>query len=375
MDEVAPMFESIAQNNFSLPEQLPGRILLVDDEALIRKSLQKFLEIKGYTADTAENGIQALEKLETSEYDLVITDLKMPGLDGRDLLRSMAEKFGNTPRIVLTAVGSNEDILLALKTGAYDFISKPILDYTLLNYTIQRALEHRKLNEDRCRTIEQMEKVNEVLSMLNRGLDTEEIFRSIDVSLKSVIPFNRMILFSFEQERSSLSVKLSSSDRKMVLQPDFSFKINGPLLEKLNERRDVYIINDINTFLLKNPRLEEINLLAQEGIMSCIIMELTFNEKNWGYLLFGSDERHAYNEDHQRFLRLIAGQLALGINRGELLTELEVHTKHLEHLVKVRTYEVLKTQNTTIFALSKLAETRDNETGNHLHRMRNYCIL
>jgi len=369
------MNEQTPENRIMEDPFIHGRILVVDDEPLIRKTMMKFLEKSGYTVDTAEDGARAAEKLEASPFDLVITDLKMPGVDGRELLKTMAEKFPGIPRIVLTAVGSNEDILLALKTGAYDFIAKPIVDFVFLNHTIQRALERKKLNEDKIRTLEQMEKVNELLSMLNRGLDTAEIFRIIDVSLKTVIPFNRMMLLAYEDDQSSVRVKLSSSDRKMEIGPDYIISGEKSFAGRIPLNNEVCIINCIEEYTRAYGYSEEFSLLAKEGISSCIIIDLSFNDKNWGYLLFGSDTSSAYNEDHERFLRLIAGQISLGIHRGELLSELEVHTKHLEHLVKVRTYEVLKTQKTTIFSLSKLAEIRDNETGDHLHRMRNYCIL
>jgi response regulator RpfG family c-di-GMP phosphodiesterase len=354
---------------------LPGRILLVDDEHLIRKTLKVFLERNGYTVETAEDGGAAIRALETSAFDLVITDLRMPGVDGRELLRVMSDRFKNIPRIVLTAVDSSADILLALKTGADDFITKPIVDFSFFNHTIQRALERKKLNEDRQRALIQMEKVNEIISMLNRGLDTSEIFRIIDISLKQVLPFNRMILFAQDYEHHSLSVKLATSDRKMMLLPGQTFLFDETGYASLSRGNDVFVIDDLCTFIEKNTSFNEFKLLAEEGILSGIMMELVFNEKRWGYLFFGADAKEVFDEEHARFLRLIAGQISLGIHRGELLTELEIHTKHLEHLVKVRTYEVLKTQKTTIFALSKLAETRDTETGDHLHRMRNYCIL
>ena len=354
---------------------LTGRILIVDDEQLIRKTLQAFFEQSGYQSDSADDGASAIKHLETESWDLVITDLKMPGVDGRELLRIMAERFNNIPRIVLTAIDSTEDILLALKTGADDFITKPIIDFSLLNHTIQKALERKKLNDDRNLALAQMEKINEVISMLNRGLDTEEIFRLIDVSLKQVVPFNRMILFASDTERGILTVKFAAAERKMMIVPGQTFSFDIIKYPELMTRKGVYIIDDARVFVEERESLQEFKLLLREGILSGIMMELVINDKRWGFLFFGSDSLGAFNEDHTRFLRLIAGQISLGIHRGELLSELEVHTKHLEHLVKIRTYEVLKTQKTTIFALSKLAETRDNETGDHLHRMRNYCIL
>ena len=354
---------------------LTGRILIVDDEPDIRRTLRTFFERSGYLSDCAEDGLDAVQHLEREPYDLVITDLRMPGVDGRDLLRIMAEKFSHIPRIVLTAIDSSDDILLALKTGADDFIQKPITDFSLLNHTIQKALERKKLGDDRVRTIVQMEKVNEVISMLNRGLDTEEIFRLMDISLKAVLPFNSMILFENDTEHGIVTVRLAASDKKISLLPGTSFPMSEAQYAEMGGRKDMYTLRDARSFLESHASFSGFRPLYEAGILSGILMELVFSDKHWGYLFFGSDSIDAFSEDHARFLRLIAGQLAFGIHRGELLSELELHSKHLEHLVKVRTYEVLKTQKTTIFALSRLAEKRDNETGDHLHRMRNYCIL
>ncbi|HEY1407237.1 MAG TPA: HD domain-containing phosphohydrolase [Spirochaetota bacterium] len=355
---------------------LPGSILLVDDEALIRKTLQKFLVKHGYEVDTAENGLEALKKLESKTYDLVITDLKMPGLDGRELLKAMSERFGNIPRIVLTAIGSNEDILLALKTGAYDFISKPIVDFAFLNYTIQRALERKKLTDDRILALAQLEKVNDILSLLNRGLDSEEIFKMLNVSLKSIIPFNRITLIKDNRDKSSFEIRLAASDLPMILKSRQEIGYNMENIDHyLSGSDDIFIIDNIVDVFSKPPFPSEFVQFGEEGLSSAIIMTLTINDQRWGYLMLASELVSVYKEEHLTFLRLIAGQVALGIQRGELLAELEVHTKHLEQLIKVRTYEVLKTQKMTIFALSRLAETRDNETGDHLYRIRNYCIL
>lgn len=355
---------------------LPGHILLVDDEALIRKTLQRFFVKNGYTVDTAENGIEALKKLEVNTYDLVITDLKMPGLDGRELLKAMAERFGGIPRIVLTAIGSNEDILLALKTGAYDFISKPIVDFAFLNYTIQRALERKKLTEDRIQALAQLEKVNDILSMINRGLDSEEIFKMLNVSLRSIIPFNKMVLIRDNPITSTFEIRLAASDLKMVMQPHHEIPYNSSAFDVIrNSSEDIFITNNISDMFANTSFSSEFIDLDDKGVSSAITMTLRISDKRWGYLMLVSEMSSVYREEHVTFLRLIAGQVSLGIQRGELLAELEVHTKHLEQLVKVRTYEVLKTQKTTIFALSRLAETRDNETGDHLYRMRSYCIL
>jgi DNA-binding NtrC family response regulator len=144
-----------------------GSILIVDDEHLVRKALSRYLVKMGYTIDTAEDGNVAIAKLESEPYDLVLTDLKMPNLDGRELLTMMSEKFPDIPKIVLTGFGTNDDIILALKTGAYDFLTKPIMDFAILYHAIERALDRKRLNDEKNRYVEQLSQINDIITMLN----------------------------------------------------------------------------------------------------------------------------------------------------------------------------------------------------------------
>ncbi len=352
-----------------------ANILVVDDEELIRSSLSRYLEKKGYHVQTAENGEKALEKMADFEFDLVITDLKMPIMDGRVLLKIMSERHNDIPRIVLTAVGSDDDILHALKTGAYDFLSKPIVDYKLLYYSVARAVERKRLNDEKNSALKQLEKVNDLVFMLNKGMETEEIFKSIYKSLMSVIPLNRLTLFELDVQNKNLFVKLSESDRKYILSPGENISISDVFLDDLQGHREIRIFPDLNQYIKNSGYSEKLKQLADEGFKSVVAMPIVIDDIIKAILVFFSDSYDDYTEDHKTFLQSIAGQIGFSLQRGELLSQIEMHSKHLEHLVKVRTHEVLKTQKTTIFALSKLAEIRDNETGEHLERMRNYCVL
>ena len=104
---------------------------------------------------------KALEKLNNFQYDLVLTDLRMPNMGGRELLQMMSDKFSNIPKIVLTGYGTNDDIIVALKTGAYDFLTKPISDFTILKHSVDRAVERKRLNDERTRHVEQLKQINE----------------------------------------------------------------------------------------------------------------------------------------------------------------------------------------------------------------------
>ena len=101
-------------------------VLVVDDEADIRELLVLTLQRMGVDADTVSTIKEAREALEARPYDLCLTDMRLPDGDGLDVLKHIAENHGNTPVAVITAYGSTENAVLALKAGAFDYLAKPI---------------------------------------------------------------------------------------------------------------------------------------------------------------------------------------------------------------------------------------------------------
>ncbi|MBS1826770.1 MAG: response regulator, partial [Acidobacteria bacterium] len=102
-----------------------GRILIVDDEADIRESLETLLSLEGYSIDEAPNATEGLRKLEQANYDLVLLDLMMPDRSGMEVLKEVRERDTETPICMITAYGSVEVAVEALKNGAQDYFSKP----------------------------------------------------------------------------------------------------------------------------------------------------------------------------------------------------------------------------------------------------------
>ncbi len=359
-------------------EETPGKsgnILIVDDEQLVRKALSRYLSRVGYSVEVAEDGNCAIEKLGEKPYDLVLTDLKMPNLDGRELLTLMAERYPDIPKIVLTGFGTNEDIILALKTGAYDFLTKPIMDFAILYHAIERALDRKRLNDEKNRYIEQQRQISDIITMLNRGKKTEEIFMTLNTTLKKIIPFNRLSLAMINDEDKSVVTKIVQSDDMINLGVGERFPLPESSLQGVAMDKDTLLINDLEEYAREHPGSRNTSLLLAEGMKSSLVLPLIINNVTRGFLLFASERAKAFSSEHILFLKSISGQISFSIQRGELMDQLELHTKNLEHLVKVRTHEILKTQKTTIFALSKLAETRDHDTGEHLERIRNYSVL
>src|SRR6185295_16046955 len=132
-----------------IPEEDPGKghILVIDDEADIRESLETLLTLEGYAVDLAFNGGEGLRALESKGYDLVLLDLMMPDRSGMGVLREVRERDHETPIFLITAYGSVEVAVQALKSGANDYFSKP-WDNEKLLLEIARMISARRLQRE-----------------------------------------------------------------------------------------------------------------------------------------------------------------------------------------------------------------------------------
>jgi DNA-binding NtrC family response regulator len=123
------------------------RILVVDDEKLIRWSLQKNLSRAGYEVMEAEDGIQALEVIEENGADLVLLDIRMPGKDGIEVLQHVVERHPEVPVILMTAHSSVEGAVDAMKRGAFNYLVKPFKQDEML-VLARKALETTRLRRE-----------------------------------------------------------------------------------------------------------------------------------------------------------------------------------------------------------------------------------
>ena len=125
----------------------PAKILVVDDEINIREALATILEAEGYGVRAAASAEEAISKLGEDFFQIVISDMRMGGGSGMDLLRWIRTNCPETEIILLTAFGSVEDAVEAMKLGAYDYLSKPV-DRRRLSLLIGKALEKQQLAEE-----------------------------------------------------------------------------------------------------------------------------------------------------------------------------------------------------------------------------------
>ncbi len=158
---------------------MTSRILLVDDEEAIRNSLGEILRIEGYNVVPAESGEAAVEVLKKEFFDLVLLDIKMPGMDGLEVLRFINQSGIETKVILLTAHGSLESAIDALREGAHDYILKPANSNMILQ-SVERGLTERTEMQRKRYLIEQLE------DSVHRLRDAEGMARKTNVEQKTL---------------------------------------------------------------------------------------------------------------------------------------------------------------------------------------------
>ena len=168
----------------------PIKILVVDDEASIREMIKKGLsQMGGFNVETAQNGAEAIEKIEKEVFDLVLTDLKMPEMDGLELLKNIKGTRPEVMVILMTAYGSIETAVEAMKMGADDYITKPFnIDHLLLRISkVQK--ESLLLKENRLLRMEVRKKF-EFNNIIGKSKKMQEIFSLIE----KVAPGNSTVI-------------------------------------------------------------------------------------------------------------------------------------------------------------------------------------
>ncbi len=167
-----------------------ANILIVDDERSIRNTLREILEFEKFTVDEAEDGPTGLKKIKENSYDVVLCDIKMPVMDGMEVLEKAIEGGVDTPIVMISGHGNIETAVEAIKKGAYDFIEKPLdLNRTLV--TLRNALDRSKL-EAQTKTLKN--KIN-----LIKGSDiigeSEEVMK-IKEMISKVAPSDARVLIT-----------------------------------------------------------------------------------------------------------------------------------------------------------------------------------
>jgi DNA-binding NtrC family response regulator len=159
-------------------------ILVVDDEFSVRDSLYNWFKNEGYRVDTAENGMEALRKLQEGPWDIALVDIKMPGMDGMELQRHIKKIDSTIILIIITAYATVDTAVEAMKEGAYDYLSKPI-DPDKLSILIRNAVNQRRLIAENIQLKQKVEELSLQNEIVGDSPQIKKIMEMIDTVAKT----------------------------------------------------------------------------------------------------------------------------------------------------------------------------------------------
>ncbi|MFH2054346.1 MAG: GAF domain-containing protein [bacterium] len=302
-----------------------ARILVVDDEERMCRSLSSLLANEGYQVATASDGQEALLRYQEAPPDLVITDIKMPGLDGIGLLERLRADNPEAMVILMTGYASLESAVAAVNVGAYDYIMKPI-EFAQLRLAVQRALEKQELQRARQQLLEELQDKNEQLSrrvaelhaLYEAGLvlsatdDLQQLLtRIIELALQVThASVGSVMLLDHERRELSVSAAVGLSEE---IKRETRLKLGNSIAGYVAENGEPLLITDIKS----DPRFARF-VKAGYKTASLLCAPLKIKDRVLGVInLSDPIEGESFDERDLRLLTTFAAQAALAIDDAE----------------------------------------------------------
>jgi len=317
-----------------------AKILVVDDEKRMCESLQTLLSKAGYNVTTVEKGEEALRRINKSDFDLVITDIKMPQVDGLDILKAARTKDEDALVILMTGYASLESAISAINQGAYDYLMKPI-EFADLKLTIQRALEKRRADKDRTNLLMELQekntelkkKVEELDALYKAGLslstteDLKELLSRIVALATSVIDAKSGSIMLIQKPEGILTIEAAIGLDEEIIQQT-RLELGSSIAGYIAQKGEPVMVENIE----KDARFKHFSK-KHYATHSLLCVPLKVKDKILGVINL-SDKKTGvpFTGDDLRLLTTFAAQAAIAIDDAEQFSQ---------NIEKIRELEVL----------------------------------
>jgi response regulator RpfG family c-di-GMP phosphodiesterase len=365
-----------------------ARILVVDDEKVIREILADFLTMEGYVVHTVEDGAQAIEELRKRSYNLVISDLKMPNLSGIELIQKISEESIPVLTVIMTGFGTVETAIEAMKRGAYDYILKPFKVEEVI-HIVQRGLDRQRLQHENIRLKDALSiyKISEAIAtslsvekvldlVLDATIDAvdadvvsllledprqagrfDERMRKVSertdpgieappLNLEEALPLfreDRPLLVHGSRSYQFLAAPPRELERRLVSLCSIPLKLNGRIIGMLNaysytrgnrfsegQRKMLYVLASRATVSIENARLYENLVDANKDLTTAnVSLEENFKQTIIGFA-HALEESDRYTRGHSERVAMYARLIAIGLRMSgpEIDTVVKVGLMH-----------------------------------------------
>ena len=312
-----------------------AHILIVDDEPSVLLTVTAILRQEGYSVDAVPDGSAAIEKIGAAHYDLVLTDLKMPGIDGLQVLEEVRKRSPKTVTVMMTGYASVDSALEAIQRGAYEYLLKPT-EVEDLKAAVRRSLERKRLSE--------IDTLYRVSRTVTTSLEPAQIAQAVTQAAREVLGVGGAELVDltssgalaqrkFEQERAEKSGQPKSSSMTTTL----SELARLPEVAARLAREDWISGEDAPRSV---RQWAEANCIA-----SYVFLRGMAKNQVSCVLCAWNEEPFDFHASTLRFLSGLAGQSALALSHAAMIAELQRNNEQLEAMnAKLRELDQLKSQ-------------------------------
>ncbi len=289
-----------------------ARILVIDDEEIVHESCHRILAPEGHTVERAFTGQEAFKKMEEVAYDLIITDLMMPGMSGMEALKKIKEENATVGIIMITGYSTAETAVEAMKLGAFDYLPKPFTPDELIS-VVNNALEKREV--------------------LLKTRHLESAFRDASASISSSLNLNEVLELIVKSVVNVLKVKGCSvnllDDTGKRLETRVSFGLSERYLTKgpIDTDKSMKESLEGKTVLIKDvthdKRIQYPDEAREEGIVSILSIPLRTKEKIIGVLRVYTGEVREFSAEEMEVVNKLATQAGIALMNAKLYQEVK----------------------------------------------------